>query len=135
MQHLNYWERLKHLQLYLLQRRERYIINVWKTLEGKVPNETQGSTARLRTLLHNTFTNRRTHLFNCIPKELCNLTNITVECFKRRLDKWLSGIPDEPPTPEYPHFHYRILITITQSLGLRTEEGTGASRSPLQLCR
>ena len=40
VQHLNYWERLKALNLYSLQRRrERYtIIYVWKTLERIVPN-------------------------------------------------------------------------------------------------
>lgn len=39
---INYWERLKHLRLYSLQRRrERYIaIYVWKILEGMVPNPT-----------------------------------------------------------------------------------------------
>ncbi|XP_076058789.1 uncharacterized protein LOC143035751 [Oratosquilla oratoria] len=40
LQELNYWERLKELQLFSLQRRrERYIIiYVWKVLEKKVPN-------------------------------------------------------------------------------------------------
>ncbi|MPC86261.1 hypothetical protein E2C01_081084 [Portunus trituberculatus] len=66
-----------------------------------------------------------------------DLTNITVECFKRRLDKWLSGIPDESPTPEYPHSHQNMctFINITQSPGLRIEKGTGASGSPVRLCR
>ena len=37
-QHLNYWERIKKLQLFSLQRRrERYaIIYVWKILEDRV---------------------------------------------------------------------------------------------------
>ena len=117
-----------HLHLYSLQRRrERYIIiYVWKILEGKAPNvglvvnphprrdrlcyvqETQGTTARLQTLVHNTFTHNGTRLFNCVPKELHNLTNITVECFRGRLDKWLS---DEPPTPGYPNPHHNTLTT------------------------
>jgi hypothetical protein len=37
---LNYWEKLKHLGLYLLERRrERYIIlYIWKMITGLAPN-------------------------------------------------------------------------------------------------
>ena len=40
VRHLNYWEQLKSLKLYSLQRRrERYtVIYVWRILEGHVPN-------------------------------------------------------------------------------------------------
>ena len=40
LQHLNYWERLKELNLYSLQRRREcyIIIYVWKILEQRVPN-------------------------------------------------------------------------------------------------
>ena len=40
MTRLSYWEQLKHLRIYSLERRrERYrIIYVWKVLEGKAPN-------------------------------------------------------------------------------------------------
>ncbi|WP_347046854.1 hypothetical protein, partial [Escherichia coli] len=40
MKQLSYWERLKELRLYSLERRrERYaVIYVWKILEGLVPN-------------------------------------------------------------------------------------------------
>ena len=42
-QSMNYWDRLKHLKLPSLQRRrERYIIiNAWKILNGKIPNDVE----------------------------------------------------------------------------------------------
>ena len=38
-------------------------------------------------------------LFNTLPPEICNLTNLSVDCFKRRLVKYLQLIPDEPQIP------------------------------------
>ena len=35
-------------------------------------------------------------LFNCLPKEIRNLTKICVEEFKEHLDRFLSSLPDEP---------------------------------------
>ena len=35
-------------------------------------------------------------LFNCLPKEIRNLTKIGVEEFKESLDRFLSSLPDEP---------------------------------------
>ena len=147
---LNYWERLKYFNLYSVQRRrERYIIiYVWKILEGTVPNTglqvnhhprrgrlcyvrtTQGNTQRMRTLVHNSFTYNGTRLFNCLPRELRDLTDITPEDFKRRLDKWLTEVPDVPPTPGYPSSHHNSLPEAIR--GIRAED-TGASGGPPQL--
>ncbi len=129
MNDLNYWERLKSLNLYSLQRRrERYdIIYVWKILEGKVPNASNCSrhvvtamdsdrrlgrlctlpkyqntaTARVKTLLHNSFTTRAVRLFNILPKYLRNTTDCSIDSFKATLDKFLSCVPDQPPLPGY----------------------------------
>ena len=88
VENMTYWERLRHLKLYSLQRRrERYItIYVWKILEGIVPNvglienthprrgrlcfvrTTQGATQRVRTIVHNSFTYNGTRTFNCLPR-------------------------------------------------------------------
>ena len=40
-------------------------------------------------------------LHNTLPPEIHNLTNLSVDCFKRRLDKYLLSIPDEPQIPGY----------------------------------
>ena len=129
MKDLNYWERLESLKLYSLQRRrERYdIIYVWKILDGKVPNISNCSrhivtamesdrrlgrlcilpkhqntaTARVKTLLHNSFTTRAVRLFNILPKELRNTAGCSVDSFKNLLDKILASVPDQPPLPGY----------------------------------
>ena len=35
-------------------------------------------------------------LFNCLPKEIRNLTNVGVQEFKEVLNCFLSSLPDEP---------------------------------------
>ena len=35
-------------------------------------------------------------LFNCLPQTLRNITKVSVEEFKEKLDEYLSSIPDEP---------------------------------------
>ncbi len=150
-QHLNYWERLQHLQLYSLQRRrERYIvIYVWKILEGLAPNDgglqvnnhprrgrlcyvrgTQGATQKLHTLNHNSSRNG-TRLFNCLSRELRDMTGTTPESYKRNLDKWLTKIPDKPPTPGYLSSQHNTLTTANQGEGARGY--TGISGGPPQL--
>ena len=43
-------------------------------------------------------------LFNCIPKNIRNLTNCSKEKFKSSLDMFLKLIPDEPQIPGYTKF-------------------------------
>ncbi|KAG0729802.1 hypothetical protein GWK47_029616 [Chionoecetes opilio] len=119
---MDYWERLRHLRLYSLQRRrERYlVIYVWKTLETLVPDvglqvnhhprkgrlcyirRTQATTQRVATVVHNSFTRNGARLFNAVPKAIRELTGVSTDSFKHQLDKWLASVPDEPPTPGYP---------------------------------
>ena len=96
LEDLNYWERLKDLKLYSLERRrERYcIIYVWKILNDLAPNfkgdlkiervyisERNGikcvvprtvshATQRMRTIRENTLRIRGINLFNKLPVEL-----------------------------------------------------------------
>ncbi|KAK3869223.1 hypothetical protein Pcinc_025452 [Petrolisthes cinctipes] len=75
-------------------------------------------------LLSFTFTGTR--LFNSVPREIRNLTGITPDSFKNKLDKWLATVPDQPPTPGY---------TSTNSLqsvvhNMRREELPGTSGCP-----
>ena len=122
---LNYWERLRELRLYSLERRrERYaIIYVWKVLQELVPNfeervrlrsyvnERRGrlcrippmdsrAMARLQTIREASLPVAGPRLFNCLPQEVRNYEG-TLEGFKGRLDAFLSTLPDTPKLPNY----------------------------------
>ena len=123
MHEYNYWQQLKMLKLYSLERRrERYsAIYTWRILESQVPNLTstpievnwhprRGRECKIPTLAnsvhptikairHGSFTYRGPRLFNCLPAELRNLTKCSVDTFKNALDKFLANIPDEPLIP------------------------------------
>ena len=104
---LNYWERLRELKLYSLQRRrERYIIMyMWMILEGTVPNpstkrgeeitshhhprlgrictrKTVNSVSqRLLTIQADSFAYTGPRLFNCLPKSLRDMFGCSTETF------------------------------------------------------
>ena len=116
MEGLSYWERLKELRLYSLERRrDRYaVIYIWKILEGLVPNfgitsynnprtgrhctvpKVPTASSKVRTIYSNSLGFKGPQLFNSLPKDLRNLHGVGVEVFKKRLDALLSTIPDEP---------------------------------------
>ena len=122
--HLNYWELLKCLKLYSLQRRrERYrIIYTWKIIEHLVPNishderrkiNVQFTTRFGRKCVVPAFTRRVSsnyeaslavrgpQLFNVMPQHIRDLTNCSVDTFKAKLDKFLCTITDQPVIPGY----------------------------------
>jgi exonuclease III len=128
VKHLNYWQRLKALKLYSLQRRrERYtILYVWKIIRGLVPNfrdpQTGGilvtdtgrrgklckilplnsrSLARVQSLRENSFAVMGPRLFNCLPFELREANETSLESFKTKLDEFLLTVKDQPPLPHY----------------------------------
>ena len=95
-------------------------IHTWKILEGVVPNPTFrnhmisahhhprfGPTCCRKTvygisLKHmsfhvNSFTYEGPRLFTCLPRGIRNLTKCSTHVLKRHLDKFLQGLPDEPP--------------------------------------
>ena len=121
LNNIHYWDRLQQLHLFSLQRRrERYmIIYIWKATHGLVPDIglTYAPTnnndcirlrlpklhgpAQVQRLMENSLLYHGARLFNLLPVELRALTTpdrapVTVDLFKRRLDKFLSRIPDEP---------------------------------------
>lgn len=119
---LTYWDQLKVFKFSSLQRRrERYlIIYLWKILENLVPNIGNnviscrkhiryGRLCSIRCTRRSTYTNLRhsffsqlgPRLFNCMPKYIRNITNCSVDCFKKDLDTYLSKVPDEPQIPGY----------------------------------
>ena len=118
--HLDYWERLKCLNLMSLQRRrERYIIIYsWKILHKKVPNDvglmwrdnirkgnvavvpkSPCSVAKINTSYDYFFKVRATQLWNCLPKTINNQSSL--ESFKSKLDIFLMNFPDRPPVTGY----------------------------------
>lgn len=127
--HLNYWEQLKYLNLYSLERRrERYrIIYIWRMLEGQVPNITsldgkqkvraswhprrgrecvvqrvnRNASNTVQKLVYASLPVHGQQLFNTLPADLRNFTGCTVDTFKRNLDRYLVSIPDEPKIPGY----------------------------------
>ncbi|KAK3890713.1 hypothetical protein Pcinc_005348 [Petrolisthes cinctipes] len=116
---MNYWERLKHLKLFSLQRRrERYQTIYTRENLGRPstkhwhslrlgPNQTRGRTCyiegpktnflRMKTLRANTFSRTGPKLFNSLPLYLRNMSACSVDVFKRHLDNFLQKIQD--PTP------------------------------------
>lgn len=123
---LSYWEQLKALKLYSLERRrERYIaIYTWKIIEEHVPNISNdhgvchkwhqrrgrvckvpaiktSASCRVQTIRFSSFAVNGPRVFNSLPSYLRNLTGVTVGVFKRQLDKYLAGVPDEPLIPGY----------------------------------
>ena len=123
MEGKNYWERLKALNLYSLQRRrERYItMYTWKMIYDYVPNINgenriqvhwndrsgiqctlprlnTGASCRVQTRKDSSFVYRGPKLFNCLPKDIRSFGG-TPEAFKAKLDKFLKSIPDKPLLP------------------------------------
>ena len=117
----DYWERLKYLNLYSIQRRfERYtIIYVWKILHEIVHNPglefRKEGPAQLRhgltcnvpktvsKLREHSFLIRGPKLFNSLPKDIREFPfdsmiskQQAIDNFKKRLDDYLHQIPDEP---------------------------------------
>jgi len=122
MEDKNYHERLKSLKLYSLERRrERYmIINTWQQLEEQKENLMEfeiNERSRHRTIkstrvklnrksknwsiIYNSPALKMMRLFNAIPGELRDTTGVNVDTFKRKLDKWLSLVPDTPIIDDY----------------------------------
>ena len=114
---LSYWEILKTVGLYSLQRRrERYrIIYIWCIFEGLVPNPKpqqivpkihprHGRSCSVPVVrqslyqnqVYSSFAVQGAMLFNCIPKEVRDTTNCEKSVFKRSLDNFLKSVPDEP---------------------------------------
>ncbi len=107
MSGLDYWERLKSLNLYSLQRRrERYIIcTMWKIYHQYCPNDTniafknhprlgprsirplqKSNSHHIMTLCHNYFTSAGPALFNTLPKKI-----------KEKKSPFLQTVPGQIP--------------------------------------
>ena len=117
---MNYGQRLNFLKMYSIQRRhERYkIIYLYKIKEKLVPNisstnglqfyisRRHGCMCRIPPypLHHNkavvarnaSFALTAANLWNVLPKSIRNISGLSIDAFKRRLDNALMLYPDEP---------------------------------------
>ena len=123
MEELDYHERLKKLNMYSLERRrDRYlIIYGWQQIENIKENilklEISGRNSNrrikqrqtpnygrarerilplIKTKINECPARKIERAFNCMPRELRDVTGVKTETFKNQLDKWLSVIPDQP---------------------------------------
>ena len=125
---VDYWQRLKQLKIYSLERRrERYMIMYMhqihsglvpdlgflsdynkRTATKYFPKCNHSAAADAQAIRYSSFFTQGPMLYNLLPKDLRQPSQATTteekkklkEWFKRRLDKWLELIPDEPPTRE-----------------------------------
>ena len=144
---MDYWAALKQLGLYSLQRRrERYqVIYLWSIIESKVPNipTTSGSQliktqsepdsrrgrmihiplvkrSRYSTLRYHSLPFHGARLFNKMPSELRNLSNVSKDMFKSNLDNFLKTIPDEPLILRYTQFRQAPSNSLLDMIGRTT---------------
>eukprot|EP00794_Sanderia_malayensis_P013383 gene13383-14755_t len=127
---LSYWEQLKSVHLYSLERRrERYLaLYAWKIPEGIAPNissslssitakwhcrrgrECKVPTVRpsasqcVQKIRRASFAIKGPRLFNCLSKCIRNLQNVSLDQLKSDFDRFLATIPDEPLIPGYTQY-------------------------------
>ena len=157
MQDFSYWEQLKSLKVYSLERRrERYImIYTWRIIEGSAPNLSEGphgihavwnsrrgrtckvpdipssATRRIQSLRRASLAIKGPRLFNCLPTCLRNLTGVSTDEFKSKLDKFLTLVPDEPLIPGYTKYRSVDSNSIIDWAGhTRFLEGVSAYEAP-----
>ena len=117
---MQYWDRLKWLNLLSLQRRrERYmIIHTWKILHNltnndigmtfkdtenvtrrgitaNVPSLPRGISAKVISIYDNSYAIKAPQLWNCLPKYVKAANSM--ESFKSLLGQFMDTIPDMPP--------------------------------------
>ena len=131
------------------------IIYVWKILENHTPNMSGDSAIkskgtpksrrgrecvvpavstsaakRIQSLRYSSFAVKGPSLFNALPRSLRN-SKCTLDSFKKRLDKYLSTLPDEPLVPGYTTFRTIDSNSIidwaawARASGYRTDDSSG----------
>ena len=134
MQGLNYWDRLKALNLMSLQRRREkvMIMHVWKIKNYAYPNSVKldfklhlrsncmkavvkplpRTSPKIQTMYDESFEVKAAKLWNVIPAPLTHITDLQV--FKYKLNQFLSTLPDKPPIPGYPTSSNNSLTEISK---------------------
>ena len=131
MERLNYWQRLKKLNLLSLQRRrERFsIFQMWKIIYGNnnnnlnfqfrfserrglivLINPIQNPNSKAQSLYDNSFAVMGPRLWNRLPANITQLSCFSL--FKIAVDTFLSTLPDKPPLQGYPYTNDNSLISL-----------------------
>ena len=66
-----------------------------------VPSISKTSSHRLQSLREGSLCVNGPQLFNILPQDIRNLTNVGIPTFKKKLDEFLATIADEPQLPGY----------------------------------
>ena len=80
---------------------------------------TKYTPARVKAARYASLGYRSPCLFNTIPADLRNLTNVLVDKFKKELDKFLSMVTDEPQIPGYTTYRRADTNSIVDMVKLR----------------
>ena len=117
----DYWERLATVGLYSQQRRrERYAaISVWKCAVGltsgysltfkmhprrgricTVRTIDRSAPASIRRISESSLAIKGAKIFNLLPRHIRDIDALKTDPFKRKLDSYLSNIPDQPTISE-----------------------------------
>ena len=119
MEDKDYMDRLASLKMYSQERRrERYqIIFIWKISQGLVqgynlefsssdrrgrmvvPHPVRQAPSSVRQAREATLGVKGAKIFNLLPVWIRTINGVTVDRFKSELDKFLSGVPDQPTLP------------------------------------
>ena len=60
--------------------------------------------SKMKSKIHNSPLRETERAFNSLPKNLRNLTGVTMDTFKKHLDEWLLKSPDLPKCKGYARF-------------------------------
>jgi len=133
LRHLNYWEKLKELKLYSLERRrERYrILYTWNIIESNILNFNYSDgnggifcyqnqrvgrkcclknvNVRFKNIWKDCLSEEGPRLFNALPRSIRNLTKCSKDNFKNQLDRFLCTLLDRflctlPDEPLLPNY-------------------------------
>lgn len=141
VQNQDYWNRLKSLKLYSLQRRrERFmLIHLFKIYRNLAPNDLEfkftnhirlgaqcqrrsypNTSASVKTLRYNSFSCVAPRLFNIIPGFIKKAENL--QTFKSQLDSLLLHVPDTPPTAGYQSTTGNSLVELVSCINRRAAQ-------------
>ena len=126
----NYWERLRELKIFSLQRRREKLtlVYVWKIKNKVVPNDINLEfcfnhrksciqavvrpmprvRGRLLTMFETSFQIKAAKLWNKIPNNITNIDNLSN--FKKKLAEYIVLYPDKPPIAGYYHVSKNSLL-------------------------
>ena len=90
------WQKIENIKENVLKLE---VNNNRRIKQGQTPyygTEGERILPSIKTKIHHCPARKIERAFNCMPRVLRNVTGVKTETFKKQLDKWLSGVPDQP---------------------------------------